>query len=84
MVNFGECRHLGGYARQPLVVNKIYGVHMSNHTIDEKAFQEAYKVAVNKAVTLAPKLMLHLSDEELDKIKQDVCRVFLETYLAVT
>lgn len=57
---------------------------MSNHTIDEKAFQEAYKVAVNKAVTLAPKLMLHLSDEELDKIKQDVCRVFLETYLAVT
>ena len=55
---------------------------MSNHTIDEDAFQEAYKVAGNMSASLADKLVRHgLSDDERTKLKQDVYRAFLEAYL---
>lgn len=55
----------------------------AKHIINEKAFQEAYKVAVNESQALVSTLLLHLSDDDFDKMKRHVYKAFLETYLEV-
>lgn len=51
--------------------------------LNEKAFQEAYKVAKIMSEKLASKLVQHgISDDEMTILKQGVYRKFLETYLA--
>ena len=55
---------------------------MSNHTINEKAFQQAYKAARIKAAKLPEALTSHsYTEDELEILKEGVYRVFLETYL---
>ncbi len=55
---------------------------MSNHTIDEDGFQQAYKAAKLKAARLPEKLRSHdFTEDELKLLEEGVHRAFLETYL---
>lgn len=57
---------------------------MSNHTINEKAFQAAYRAAQIKAERLPNALTSHVyTEEELEILKRSVYRTFLEAYLEV-
>ncbi len=51
--------------------------------LNEKAFQEAYKIAKIEAGKLMPKLMVrNISESEITILKQNVYRRVIETYLA--
>lgn len=55
---------------------------MSNHTIDEDGFQQAYKASRLEAKKLPEILTSHdLTDDEREGVKEKVYRTFLETYL---
>ncbi|MEE9510348.1 MAG: hypothetical protein V3V81_07630 [Candidatus Bathyarchaeia archaeon] len=55
---------------------------MSNHTIDEAGFQQAYKAAKLKAARLPEKLTSHsYTEDEIELLKEGVYKTFLETYL---